>query len=135
MEKLAALAMNRAAARILRAAIELTPMETGALRASGKISKYAEEGDLHVVITFDTPYAAAQHEGKATMRRGGTAVRASSRASAHVRGGTTYEWRAQHYSTPGTGPKYLEWPMKDFTFEYEHELAKVIQAGLEARFG
>lgn len=63
--------------------------------ALGQFATYAEE-DMVATIEYDSPYAAAQHEGEMTYERNGK----------------TIEWKATNYTTPGTKKKYLEDPLK-----------------------
>lgn len=66
---------------------------------------------LSVEVSFDTPYAAAQHEGHAVM----------------TRGGKSYTWRAKRWSEPGTGPKYLEGPLLEMAPRYLRALAENVR--------
>lgn len=82
--------------------------DPGRLRASGHVTPIEIEGSrLTGKVAFDTPYAAAQHEGHAIMHRGGK----------------TYEWVARQWSVPHTGPKYLENPLKEMAPRYVRAIA------------
>lgn len=82
--------------------------DPGRLRASGHVTEIEQEGGRLVGhVRFDTAYAAAQHEGHAIMHRAGK----------------TYEWRARQWSVPGTGPKYLENPLKEMAPRYVRAIA------------
>lgn len=61
----------------------------------GQFATYAE-ADMVATVEYDSPYAAAQHEGEMTYERGGKVI----------------EWKAEHYTVPGTKKKYLEDPLK-----------------------
>jgi hypothetical protein len=127
--------MRSAARRVLvAAAFDLAgraaadaPIETGRLRGSvspGGDPQYGgdpgpavvvEEGDrMEVSVTFSTPYAAAQHEGHATMHRGDT----------------VYEWRARNWPLGG-GPKFLERNLTAMAPRYEAALAAAVAAEME----
>lgn len=82
--------------------------DPGRLRASGHVTPIEVQGSRLVGhVRFDTPYAAAQHEGHAIMHRGGK----------------TYEWVARQWSVPGTGPKYLEGPTTEMLPRYVRAIA------------
>lgn len=91
--------------------------DPGRLRASGHVTPIEiESGRLSGKVAFDTPYAAAQHEGHAIMHRGGT----------------EYEWRARKWSVPGTGPKYLENPLKEMAPRYVRAIAENVARTIRA---
>lgn len=125
----------RAAGRALAAvgddlhgrAINRVPLREGTLRGSGEVAflaggqrhlsmRDAVEAALHagdgatleVEVSFNTPYAAAQHEGAP---------------------GPPRSWAGHStltYSQPGTGPKYLEGPLLEEAARYENVLARTI---------
>lgn len=43
-------------------AVQRTPVETGTLRNSAKVDVGAEGGRVRAVVSYNTPYAARQHE-------------------------------------------------------------------------
>lgn len=108
----AARAVNRAAAEVKVTALQRTPMLEGPLRASMRVED-AEVEHLRARISFNTAYAAAQHEGVAYQQRGEKIV----------------HWQAEHWTTPGTGPKYLESALHDLLPRYhsyaEYELRRM----------
>ena len=70
----------------------------------------ATAGHLEAEVSFRTPYAAAQHEGIAVMRRGDT----------------EYVWKVRQYTTPGTKKKFLADPLKAQVHELERRVAEEI---------
>jgi hypothetical protein len=107
--------LEEVAGDLLARAIPRTPMEESTLRGSGHVEP--DVGVDHTArgiekrVVFSTPYAAAQHEGWA-IHPGG------------------YIWRARHYTTPGTGPKFLENPLKEMSPRYEAALAAHVKRRL-----
>lgn len=60
--KAAAEGLTAGAEYLLGEAIQLAPIDRGPLRGSGHVEP-ATPSDLEAVVSFDTPYAVAQHEG------------------------------------------------------------------------
>jgi hypothetical protein len=58
----AARALNSEAEETLSDALTLTPVDTGTLFRSGKISQYASAADLVATLTYGTNYALYVHE-------------------------------------------------------------------------
>jgi hypothetical protein len=69
---------------------------------------------LEIEVSFSGPYAAAQHEGKAIMHRGGRA----------------YLWIARNWPRGG-GPKYLERNLLAMAPRYAAVLAAEVRKELE----
>ena len=99
-------ALNRVAERLLTIMRDVTPLDEATLRASGHVEHEATPTHLEAQITFATPYAAYQHEGR---RADGS-------------------HKVRHYSHAGTGTKYVERPLK------EHG-AKMIVAEIKDELG
>lgn len=111
IEAAADLALDELVTVITAAAIPLTPLKDGELRGSQDV---IDDVDRERTIIYRTPYAAAQHEGHADQIRHGKPV--------HL------EFR--HYTTPGTGPKYLEIPFKATAPRLAGHIAKRVQEAL-----
>jgi hypothetical protein len=117
-------AVERAAHDLLARAIPLTPMEEATLRQSGHVEEPVIQGNrISVAVSFNTPYAAAQHEGHAIRTTVGKS--AGPLQVVHVT-----HWRARQYTTPGTGPKYLERPLKEMAATYRAAIAASVRAAL-----
>lgn len=58
----AAQALNEIAEATMTVAKERTPVDTGVLRGSGKVSAHATAADPSATLTYGTEYAAAVHE-------------------------------------------------------------------------
>ena len=69
----AAVALNEIAEEIMTDAKEHTPVETGRLRASGKVSDMATPGKMEVRLTYGTEYAVHVHENLAARHPVGEA--------------------------------------------------------------
>lgn len=86
---------------ILQTALPLTPMDTGALRDSGRVTVEGTAKNITVKVTFgddaEVPYAAIVHEDME---------------------------RPQNYTTPGTGAKYLEIAVDQCSHEIEELFAQ-----------
>ncbi len=91
----AARALNEAANDLKVHSLQITPMEFGPLRASVEVDR-ANHQHLRAQVSYNTKYAAAQHEGEMTYTRAD---------------GTIVHWVARNYTTPGTGSKFLERPL------------------------
>jgi hypothetical protein len=115
------------------------PKEEGTLRGSLSVSPARDLGGrMAVEVGFNTPYAAAQHEGHAIMHRGGRpasfSLSSSELGSSDVLSlGTAYEWRVRHYTESGTGPKYLENPLKELAPRFDADLGREIKRQLAWR--
>jgi hypothetical protein len=55
-------ALHQIGEDLLGAAIEEAPLEEGTLRASGDVTVNVLPGGAELVVSFNTPYAARQHE-------------------------------------------------------------------------
>jgi hypothetical protein len=110
----AARGINDSIEHLLGEAVQEAPVETGRLRAAGHVTRKATPGDLEAELAFDTPYAAAQHEGTATMVRGGNTVTLVFRN--HPRGGKK---------------KYIADPLKANVHRYGKVIAARARQALE----
>lgn len=113
-------ALRRVAEDVLGEAQRRAPHEEGTLAASGHIEPEGgfatlPDGTQYIEVVFSTVYAAAQHEGWAIMHSGGT----------------EWRWEARHYSKAGTGPKYLEGPIKENLNRYERIVGMAIEVELQ----
>jgi hypothetical protein len=118
--------VNLAAAHVMSDSIDEAPLGPGhqqgghklsgpsTLRESAKLDE-ASRHHLWANLSYNTPYAAAQHEGVAEMHRNGTII----------------HWEVHHHTTPGTKTKYLEDPLKKFTPRFEAFLAAHVRDRLE----
>lgn len=102
-------------------AIDQTPLEWGELRGSflyPAIDDFsaADLNHLEAEVSANTVYAAAQEAGFAWM----------------TRGTTSYEWKARHYTTPGTGPHFLESALKAMA---RHNLERKVGEEIAKVFG
>lgn len=77
-----------------------------ATAAAVRLAKAGALAEVHGRLQYGTPYAAAQHEGHATMHRGGA----------------SWEWTAQHYTAPGRGPKYVSRPLNANVARYREAI-------------
>lgn len=107
-------AVTAAANDLLGRAQRDAPVDTGALRASGAVDVTRTPGGAEAEVAFSRPYAAAQHEGHATMSRGGT----------------TYEWTVRQ-NPKGGGPKYLEKNLLAMAGRYERIIGETVRQALE----
>jgi hypothetical protein len=114
MRRGAARGINDSIEHLLGEAVQEAPVETGRLRAAGHITRRATPSDLEAELAFDTPYAAAQHEGTATMVRGGNTVTLV--FVNHPRGGKK---------------KYIADPLKSHVHRYRKVIAARARQALE----
>ena len=120
--KASANALNQLADSVAADAIPETPLEQGTLRASEVYpgndvdgSHTATEDNLESKVSFNTVYAAAQHEGWAIQHRGGKEV----------------FWQVKNYSEPGTKSKFLEDPWKKMIPRMEPFIAASIRKAID----
>lgn len=84
-------------------------------RAPSNNPEYAATPDkLIATLSYDAPYAAAQHEGKAIIERDGEVI----------------NWQVAEYTTEGTKKKYLEDPLKAAIPELESTAITLVNADL-----
>jgi hypothetical protein len=107
-------AVTAAANDLLGRAQRDAPVDTGALRASGRVDIDRTPDGVDAVVSFNRPYAAAQHEGHATMSRDGR----------------TYEWTVRR-NPKGGGPKYLEKNLLAMAGRYERIIGEAVRQELE----
>lgn len=69
----AAQALNEIAEQVMTRAKEMTPVDTGRLRASGMVSDYATERDMSATLSFGTEYAVPVHENMSAKHQTGSA--------------------------------------------------------------
>ena len=107
-------AINKQARDTLAHAIPYTPKGPGGgrLRESGHVVPMDTAMTRDATIVFDLVYADAQHEGWAIM---------------HGQGGVTWVWEAKHYTTPGTGKKFLERALKERAPTHQRDLATLTE--------
>jgi hypothetical protein len=109
----AEIAVDELADRVHGEAVELAPLETGRLRESARVdTDQDDERGYRREVSFNTPYAAVQHEGR--WETGPLAGR-----------------EIRHYTTPGTGPKYLEAPLKRAIPDVEPHIARRVREALD----
>lgn len=89
---------------LLGRSLDVTPKESGDLRRSGNSRPYDEPGGPGVSVGYDAEYALAVHE----------------MLSDEV------DW-----STPGTGPKYLEGPFLQEKARYAKHIKDSVRKGLQ----
>lgn len=108
----AKLAVEFSANDVNARAIPLTPMLTGHLRGSAVTEVVEDDArEFRMEVSFNTPYAAAQHEGGWVT-------------------GPNAGVRIKNYTTPGTGPKYLESPLKAMLPRYRDVIGKSVAVAL-----
>lgn len=95
-------ALQLAAEDLLGRAQRIVPLDEGTLSASGTVSDvhHTPDGGLEVAVSFNTPYAARQHEE------------------------TTY------VHTNGRQAKYLEHPLAEMTARYERLIGEQVRRAL-----
>lgn len=109
-------ALNVLAGRILAEAVDDAPLEDSDLRNSGhvepEVGAQRRGNYVEVEVSFNTPYAAAQHEAEGPP------------SWEHAK-------RPLTYSEPGTGPKYLENALKRHEGEVEAVVAAAVKRAVE----
>jgi hypothetical protein len=115
-------ALNLLADQLAAMAIPETPMVTGTLRGSevfpsndGDGSHTATEDHLESMVSFNTVYAMAQHEGDMTYERNGKEI----------------HWVVKRHTEPGTKTHYLEDPYKALVPRMEPFIAAYIKEELD----
>jgi hypothetical protein len=94
-------ALQRVGQDLLARAAPLAPIDEGTLRASGHVElERLDAGRQEVVVSFNTPYAAVQHE------------------------------RTDYEHPRGGQAKYLEEPLKELAPRYERVLGEAIRREL-----
>jgi Minor capsid protein len=103
VRKATARALNLLADQLAAKALQETPMVTGTLRGSEVFpsndldgSHTATEDHLTSMVSFNTVYAQAQHEGEMTYERNGKEI----------------HWVVKRHTEPGTKDHYLSDPYK-----------------------
>lgn len=108
----AEIAVDELADRVHGEAVQLAPLETGRLRESARVdTERDDENGYRREVSFNTPYAAVQHEGGWET-------------------GPLAGHRIRRYTTPGTGPKYLEAPLKRAIPDLEPHISKRVSEAL-----
>lgn len=115
------------------AAVELAPIDTGALRRSSEAHIEHTASGVDGVVTFNTPYAVRRHEEAPRM---GVHPRYTRRGGKWVRAGEYIDGRGpQTRSAPGIdgmepGRKYLERPLRRRASKYMQNIAKHVKGVL-----
>lgn len=124
----AAKSLNHEAELTMAAAKALTPVATGTLRRSGKVSDHAEAANLKAVLSFGTSYALAVHEIPPPPRKSPGGRSAIHRR--HQVGGTNVGSRGGKIRYAGTGGqwKYLETPLNQRAKLFAKRIGNGIQA-------
>ena len=133
-------AMELSADDLLARSIHDAPVEEGALRGSGARSGVEQNGDNYsITVSFDTPYAHAQHEGYIdygaervvqipahwrTMQTSAGPRRVRVRAHTQTRRGRVY---FRHHPLGG-GKKYLERNVVAMGPRYRNAIAASLRA-------
>lgn len=122
VRRAAAKALNELADQVAALSTPETPIVTGTLRGSAiypgndaEGSHTATEDDLTSMVSYNTVYAAAQHEGEMTYERNGKLI----------------HWVVKQHTEPGTKTKYLEDPYKAMVPRIEPYVAAKIREGLD----
>jgi hypothetical protein len=144
MARAAAQAMNAAADDLAAKSLDEAPLDVGTLRASclypsndptGEHS--ATEDDLDAMVSYNTVYAHAQHEGEALQHwihprvpisKHGVVVGFFTDTSRIQE--KEVLWVARRYSTPGTKSHFLSDPLKAEAARYQ----TVIEISIERAF-
>lgn len=119
-------AINLGAGHVMSDSIDEAPLgptvdeggdaqSTSTLRESAALEEATRE-HLWATISYNTSYAAAQHEGVALQHRKGEIIL----------------WIVKHHTTPGTKTKFLEDPLKAFLPRFERFVARYVRKRLEA---
>lgn len=112
------------------AAVELAPIDTGALRRSSEAHIEHTSSGVDGVVTFNTPYAVRRHEEAPRM---GTHPRYVKRGGEWVRDGEYIDGRGpQTRAAPGVdgmepGRKYLERPLRKRAPKYMQNIARHVK--------
>jgi hypothetical protein len=137
----AATALNQLADKVAADSLIEVPLENGELRASAVYpgndpdgASAATEDDLEANVSYNTVYAAAQHEGWAEQNRMHPVVfikdvgwrTLTDKIYPH-----TVLWKVKKYSEPGTGAHYLSNPYKRMIPRIEPFVAASISKGLD----
>lgn len=94
-------ALERVGQDLLARSAPRAPIDEGTLRASGHVEREVlDAGRREVVVSFNTPYAAAQHE------------------------------RTDYEHPRGGEAKYLENPLKELAARYERTLGEAVRREL-----
>jgi hypothetical protein len=150
--EVAATIINRAAARAMNVcaddlaarSIDECPMETGTLRGTCQYpsndptgSHSATEDDLDAVVSYNTVYAAAQHEGAALQHRMHPVYPIGDgqfRTNTRVIKPRVIEWVVKRYTTPGTKSHFLSDPLKAMAPRYERLIGLQVEKDLSEHF-
>ena len=126
--KAAAKSLNHEAELTMAAAKALTPVATGTLRRSGKVSEHASAANLKAVLSFGTSYALAVHEIPPPPRKSPGGRSAIHRR--HQVGGVNAGSRGGTVRYVGTGGqwKYLETPLNQRARLFAKRIGNGIQA-------
>lgn len=106
-------AVESAAHDLLGRAQRDAPVDTGALRASGRVDMTRTATGVEAEVSFNRVYAAAQEVGYATMMRGGRPV----------------EWQARHHPKGGRS-RYLGSNLEAMAARYEAVIAEAVRREL-----
>jgi hypothetical protein len=106
-------ALEVAARDLLGRATRDAPIDTGALRASGRVEVTRTRNGGEAEVSFNRPYAAAQEVSYATMMRDGKVV----------------EWQARHHPKGGRS-RYLGSNLEAMAGRYRAVLAAAIAKAL-----
>lgn len=106
-------AVTAAANDLLGRAQRDAPVDTGALRASGRVEVERTEDGVEAEVSFNRPYAAAQEVGYATMHRNGKVV----------------EWQARQHPKGGRS-RYLGSNLEAMASRYEEIIAAAVAQAL-----
>lgn len=121
MRTAAARALNLLADQVAALSIQEAPIAPGGGTLRGSCvypandedgSHTATEDDLTAMVSYNTVYAAAQHEGEMTYERNGA----------------TIHWKVEHHTEPGTKTHYLEDPYKAMLPRIEPFVAAMVRA-------
>lgn len=96
-------AVNEAGEDLLGRSLDVAPKEIGDLRGSGNSRPYSTPRGPAVIVGYDSEYAEAVHEKLD---------------------------KAVNWSTPGTGPKYLERPYLENKERYKKHIKDAARKGL-----
>lgn len=103
------------------------PRESGQLAQSDRIAPArSTERNPKGRLAYTAPHAAAQHEGGITR----TVERVVDEETGE-RGPVEERIEFEHYTTPGTGPKFLEAPLREMAGD--GSIARNVARGIRAR--
>lgn len=119
----AAEGINRTADDLKGQAVLEAPIEEGTLRASARSpmddeTHRATPEDLEAFVSFNTIYAAAQHEGEMEYMRNGKLI----------------VWKVKHHPMGGKS-HYLGDPLKAMIPDYEEYIGLKVRAAIERKYG